>query len=84
MHRIVIVAGLLVVAGCADLRDATTGRVQSYDGNTVVISGPPATSPNARPPAAMVVLARDLCPNARYISADGGGGIGSLYTFSCR
>ncbi|WP_372574636.1 hypothetical protein [Ruegeria jejuensis] len=83
MNRFVIVAGLLATAGCAGLSDARTGRVQSYDGNTVVISGPLATGQSARPPAAMVELAKDLCPDARFISADGGG-TGSLYTFSCR
>ncbi|MFA3918651.1 hypothetical protein [Ruegeria hyattellae] len=83
MNRFVIAAGLLAVAGCSGFSDARTGRVQSYDGNTVVISGPLTSGQGARPPVAMAEMAKDLCQNARFISADASG-TGSLYTFSCR
>ncbi|MCL6285491.1 hypothetical protein M3P21_18330 [Ruegeria sp. 2012CJ41-6] len=83
MNRFVIALGCLALAGCAELTDARTGQVHSYDGNTVVIRGPVASGQTSRPPVAMREMARDLCPDARYISSDAGG-TGALYTFSCR
>ncbi|MDP5219351.1 hypothetical protein Q5Y75_19205 [Ruegeria sp. 2205SS24-7] len=80
MSRFVIVAGLLALVGCSDLSDAQTGKVQSFDGNSVVIRGPGIAGQSSRPPAAMAVMARDLCEGARFISVEPGG----LYTFSCR
>lgn len=79
MNRFAIFMGLLAVAGCAEVTDGATGTVKSYDGNTVVIRAPFAAGANARPTVAMTQLARDLCNDARFISASS-----SLYTFSCR
>jgi hypothetical protein len=76
-HR--LMAGLIVFsAACSPVTDETPGSVYRVTDSSVTIIGPYAKksmdhlyTPHdvAQPTAAMTAQAREVCPNARFVSA---------------
>jgi len=73
------------LAACA-IPETTRGTVYQFNGDSVTIRGAFAWDGSpARPTVAMIAQARDVCPNATYLSANPtpGDQYTALYLFRC-
>lgn len=75
-----------LLSGCVVPEDVR-GTVTQYNGDSVTIRGAFSMDGSpARPTAGMAAQAREVCPGAKYISADPASGddYSFLYLFKCR
>lgn len=70
MKTIPLFVSAIALAGCVTTTPATRGSIYAVTDKTVTVRGAFSQGQIAKPTEAMVAQAREICPGARYLSAN--------------
>lgn len=70
MRLFACLAAALIAASCGEVPQTTRGSVYEVTDETVTIRGQFQSGQTARPTEAMTAQAEDVCPGAKYLSAN--------------